>query len=266
VRVKLEDQALAAYEAILDGVGARAEEMGPRPLVSHWPHQGSAYRSGGLFFAGQALDGWDSALSSARWWPADARTSSGRKRILAGTRSWHTDLDEPIQGVLQYPNRRRSSFWTLARDVVNALVPDSQDPWYSRFVWGNVYPIGYDKRADFGMRAGSPTGALKDVQDPYVGDLLDALVRMVDAKRIVIVSGPDYWREAEQSLDLGLAPAQFPLISTGRSDGRSWVVGYHPTYSRKAGKRLHGPGAGSNAYYVAAVEQAFDELGKLFSV
>jgi hypothetical protein len=256
-----EVRASAAYEAILESIGARADEMDPRPLASHWPHQGSAYRSGGLLFAGQALDGWDAPVSSARWWPGEASTSDGRTRILTGTRSWHADLDEPMYGVLQFKKRRRSSFWTLARDIVTALCPDGPEPWYSRFVWGNVYPIGHDERPDLGLEAASPIGVLKEVQDPHVGELLGALVEIFDARRIVIVAGPDYWKEAEQSLDLGLAPAPFPLIRSGRSGGRSWVVGYHPGYSRKAGKRLHGPGAGSNAYYVAAVQRAFDELG-----
>jgi len=255
-----EDRAVAAYQAILERVGARASEIGPRPIASHWPHRGSAYRAGGLLFAGQALDGWDAPTTPARWWAEEAATAEGRARVLAGTRGWHTDLPEPLWGVFQYSHRPGSSFWTLGRDIVSALVPDGPDPWYSRFAWGNVYPLGHDKRPDLDMRAGSPVGALKEIQDPYVGDLLDALVEMLDARRIVIVAGPEYWAQAERSLGLNLSPAPFPLIRAGRSGGRSWVIGYHPNYSRQAGKRLHGPGAGSNAYYVAAVQRAFSKL------
>jgi hypothetical protein len=38
------DCALAAYDAILRGVGERAPEIGPRPVASQWPHLGSAIR------------------------------------------------------------------------------------------------------------------------------------------------------------------------------------------------------------------------------
>jgi hypothetical protein len=256
-----EGRAVAAYLAILEGVGARATEVGPRPIASHWPHRGSAYRAGGLFFAGQALDGWDAPTTPARWWANDAESAEGRERILADTRMWHADLPEPLSGVFRYSNRPGSSFWTLGRDIVSALVPAGPEPWYSRFTWGNVYPLGHDKRSDLDMRAASPTGALKEVQDPHVGALLGAIVEMLDARRIVIVAGPDYWSRAEQALGLTLSAAPFPLIRAGHADGRSWVIGYHPNYSRKAGKRLHGPDAGSNAYYVAAVSRAFSEMG-----
>jgi len=84
---------------------------------------------------------------------------------------------------------------------------------------------------------------------------------MLDARRIVIVAGPGYWAQAERSLGLNLSPAPFPLIRAGRFDGRSWVIGYHPNYSRQSGRRLHGPDAGSNPHYVAAVQRAFSEIG-----
>lgn len=56
---------------------------------------------------------------------------------------------------------------------------------------------------------------------------------MLDARRTVIVAGPGYWAQAERSLGLNLSPAPFPLIRAGRFDGRSWVIGYHPNYSRQ---------------------------------
>ena len=83
---------------------------------------------------------------------------------------------------------------------------------------------------------------------------------MIDPGRIIIVSGPDYWRHAERDLGLALSPAPFPLIRAGRAAGRSWVIGYHPGYSRKAGRRLHGPGTGTNAYYVETVKRVLHEM------
>ncbi len=252
-------RAIAAYLAILEDVGARAADIGPRQVASHWPHRGSAYRSGGLLFVGQALDGWDAASCPARWWAEEAQTPEGRERILDGTRGWHSDLPEPLWGVLKSSKRRSSSFWTLCEEIVAALVPDGPDPWYSRLAWSNVYPLGHERRPDLGLRSDSPRGALKEAQDSHVGDLFAGQVEALDPGRILIVAGPHYWWEAERSMGLDLARARFPLIRMGRAAGRSWVVGYHPTYSRQAGRR-HGPEAGTNAYYVNAVRRAFREL------
>ena len=44
------------YDRLLASVGARASEIGDRPVVTHWPHVGSAYR--GLAIVGQAVWGW----------------------------------------------------------------------------------------------------------------------------------------------------------------------------------------------------------------
>ena len=35
---------IAGYDALLTSVGDRAAEIGSRPVVTHWPHVGSAYR------------------------------------------------------------------------------------------------------------------------------------------------------------------------------------------------------------------------------
>ena len=243
-----EVRAADQYLQILAAIGARADEMGPRPLASHWPYRGSAYRPGGLLYAGQALDGWDAAVSSARWWASDVATAEGRDRVLAGTQAWHADLPEPLWGVLQYPWRRGSSFWTLAREVAAAVAP-GPGPWHSRIAWANVYPVGHERLESSGLRAASPSGALREVQDPHVGRLFASLVEMLDPARVVIVAGPAYWHWAEATSALDLHPAPFPLIRSGRRFGRSWVVGDHPSYSRKVGKR-YAPSGGSNAYYV----------------
>ena len=198
-----EARVVADYHRLLEAIAARADEIGPRPLASHWPHRGSAYRPGGLLFAGQALDGWDAPVTTARWWPTDAMTPNGRERILTGTRAWHRDLPEPLWGVLQFPWRSGSSFWTLARDVATALAPGPR-PWYSRVAWANVYPVGYEKLESRHLRAGSPSGPLKEAQDPQVGPLFGHLVEMLQPTIVVVVSGPAYWHAAELSLGLDL--------------------------------------------------------------
>jgi hypothetical protein len=47
---------VSAYDGLLASIGERATEIGDRPVVTHWPHVGSAYR--GLAIVGQAVFGW----------------------------------------------------------------------------------------------------------------------------------------------------------------------------------------------------------------
>lgn len=44
---------IAAYGRLLASIGSRADDIGDRPVVTHWPHVGSAYR--GLVIVGQAV-------------------------------------------------------------------------------------------------------------------------------------------------------------------------------------------------------------------
>jgi hypothetical protein len=74
-------------------------------------------------------------------------------------------------------------------------------------------------------------GALKEAQDDHVAELFRALMRMINARRIVIVCGPNYWWAPSRGI-LGSLDAQpRPLIASGQLDGRSWVVAYHPGYA-----------------------------------
>lgn len=77
--------ALEAYDQLLASIGEKAEAIGPRRLASHWPHVGRDYR--GLVIAGQALQGWDPAVTGARWRASDARTAEGRVAIIERTRT-----------------------------------------------------------------------------------------------------------------------------------------------------------------------------------
>jgi hypothetical protein len=215
-----------AYDNLLASIGDRADTIGPKRLASHWPHVGKNYR--GLVIAGQALQGWDPAVAGARWHAADARTPEGRAAILERTQTWFADAADPVGVIATLGNRKGSPFWTLCRDVVETQEPDGPGPWYSRFAWANVYPVGPDEPP------GSPGGPLRDAQDQHVGGLLSALLDDLDARRVVIISGPEYWRYAAQTPAFSsLACQAFPLLHGGRVDGRTILVGYHPTYARR---------------------------------
>jgi len=179
-----------------------------------------------MFLLGKALQGWDPHECSARWQAADATTVAGRSRILDGTRAWHTDASEPIATVLDVQKRARSTFWLFSRTLVETLVPDFGSRWVSRYAWGNLYPVGWDKPGD------SPWGALKEAQDPFVGDLLRAEVELLAPATVVIICGPWYWHSAAKPAGLDVLPRrEGPLIAAGLVGGRVWVVGYHPRYA-----------------------------------
>lgn len=218
--------ALEAYDRLLVSIADRAEAIGPKGLASHWPHVGNNYQ--GLVIAGQALQGWDRAVSGARWRPLDAETAEGRTAIISRSRTWFADADDPVGVIAGLSNRRGSPFWRLCRDVAEALEPDAGGLWYSRFAWANVYPVGPDDPP------GSPGGPLKDAQDPHVGGLFAALLETLDAQRVVVISGPAYWWHPGRSPAFASLPTKpFPLLRGGRVDGRTVVVGYHPTYARR---------------------------------
>lgn len=100
--------ALEAYDRPLASIGERAGAIGPRRLASHRPHVGRHYR--GLVVAGQALQGWDPAVTGARWHANDARTAAGRAAIVERTRSWFADAADPVGVIATLGNRRRSPF------------------------------------------------------------------------------------------------------------------------------------------------------------
>jgi hypothetical protein len=232
--------ALAAYDTLLASIGENAAAIGSRRLASHWPHVGRRYR--GLVIAGQALQGWDPAVAGARWYASEATDATRRAAIIERTRTWFAGAPDPVGVIATLGNRRASPFWRLCRDLVEALEPDGGGPWYGRFAWANVYPVGPDEPP------GSPGGPLKEAQDPHVGGLFASLLDSLDARRVVVISGPAYWWRPARAPAFASLPARgFPLLRGGRVHGRSIVVGYHPTYARR--KRI-----GADAYAARIIE------------
>lgn len=215
------------YNELLASIGVRAALIN-RPLASHWPHVGRAYK--GLVVAGQALHGWDNAVAGARWRPEEATTPNGRRGILRQTQTWFADAPDPVGLIATLPSRRNTPYWQMSRDLVDALAPGA-GPTYARQAWANLYPVSYDRRGGHG--AGSPSGALRDAQTPFVIDLFRAQMRMLEAQCVVLMTGP-YWRSVAGSEGLGdMRPRPFPLLAGGLVDGVPWVIGYHPGFTRR---------------------------------
>lgn len=235
------------YLRMLEAVGARAAEIGPGVIAAHWPFVGSAYR--GLVVAGQALQGWDAAETPARWTAVEATTPEGRQDLLARAQAWARSRPEPLSEVLRWSHRSGSPFWSVSRRLVPVLEPDGEGVWYSHYAWWNVYPLGWDD-PDMG-----PDGALKEAQTPLVGELFWAVMDDIDARRIVLVAGKDWWPEVRGLLDLGdLREGERPILAAGRSHGRQVVASYHPRGARQ--QRIR------DEQLVTAIAGAFAGLGR----
>jgi len=208
-----ETAVIAGYDRLLDAIGQRADEVGDRPVVTHWPHVGSAYR--GLVIVGQAVYGWGDDYLAPHF-----QTQAGREEGIAAFRA-RVDKPDPLHWIDEH-RVRTSPFWRAVRRFVGALEPDIDAPWYARFAWVNLYPAAPENPP------GNPGGALKEAQDPHVGQLLRAVTDMLDAKRVIAVVGPFWWPAAGPAGLADLAEEPRPLMRAGRSGGRTWVVGWHP--------------------------------------
>jgi hypothetical protein len=99
------------------------------------------------------------------------------------------------------------------------LEPDAE-PWYSRHAWWNVYPLGWDRPG------GSPGPQLRAAQEEHVGGLF---VDLLQARRIVIVAGADWWPDVRTRLGIqDLARRPKPILATGSARGVAVVATYHP--------------------------------------
>ena len=216
------DRAEAVYTQILAEVGVSADQLPDRDIAAHWPFVGSRYR--GLVIVGQALDGWDAEETPARWRATAARTPEGREAILSGVQKWATCRAEPMSEVLRWGHRRRSPFWGLSKRLVPMIEPCVDDgEWPSRYAWWNVYPLGWESPTE------GPTGLLKDLQTPFVKELFWAVLERLQARRIVLVAGKDWWWDVRRLLGLGeLDPRVTPIIASGRLRGKTIVASYHP--------------------------------------
>lgn len=209
-----EGLAVAAHDALLRSIGDRATEIGDRPVVTHWPHVGSAYRA--LVILGQALHGWPDDIRAEQF-----RTQDGRDEAVRVTRARNAERADPLDWIATHPVRR-SPFWSVARMVTESLEPELDAPWFARFAWVNLYPVAPEDPP------GNPADALREAQDPYVADLFLATLDMLEARTVIALVGPFWWPAGSSPHFAPLVERPRPLLRSGVIDGRRWVVGWHP--------------------------------------
>ena len=218
-----EDSLVAGYDRLLASVGERANEIGSRPVVTHWPLVGSAYED--LLIVGQAVPGWSDPHPAT-----DFRVAPSRAAAISAFRA-RVERPEPLDWIETHPVRK-SPFWHVVRLIVEGLQPDPTTPWFRRFAWANLYPVAPEDPP------GSPTGPLKEAEDPVVGALLRTTVEALNAKKVIVLAGPYWWSAAEGAGLTNLPELGRPLLRGGRSVGRTWIVGWHPA---GASRRHWGP-------------------------
>lgn len=237
--------AVAAYDRLLVSIGSRADEIGERPVVLHWPHVGTGYH--GLVVVGQALYGWPDDFRAGQF-----RSAEGRAEAVRVAQARNSDRADPLDWIATHPVRN-SPFWTTARLLVDAIEPNPRTPWYSRIAWVNLYPAAPENPP------GNPSGPLREAQDPSVGDLLQATIDGLQAHTVIALVGPYWWPAGSHPRLATLPELPRPLLRAGVVDGRRWIVGWHPG---GASRRGYGPRRYADIILAMYREMANPEQGQ----
>ena len=112
-------EVIADYDRLLQSVGDCANQIGDRPVVTHWPHIGSAYQ--GLVIVGQAVYGWGDDYPAHHF-----QTAVGRQEGIAAFRT-RVGKPDPLHWIETHPVRS-SPFWRTVRQIVEGLDRISTHP------------------------------------------------------------------------------------------------------------------------------------------
>ena len=212
-----------AYDRLLASVGRVAPEVGNGRLTSHWPIVGKRFDHG-VLVVGQAVYGW-----LPDWTALDATSAAGRSAILEDTKASFADLDDPMSWIAGH-RVENSPFWRTAHEVTDALVPDPENPWFSRVAWANLYPIAP------GAYKGNPEGTLRQVQTTAAAEFLSTVVDALVPRLVLVLAGPFIWSFVEPLGLGGLARAAPPFTLVGRlREGVPWICGMHPGGAQRRG-------------------------------
>ena len=212
-----------AYDRLLASVGRVAPEVGNGRLTSHWPIVGKRFDHG-VLVVGQAVYGW-----LPDWTALDATSAAGRSAILEDTKASFADLDDPMSWIAGH-RVENSPFWRTAHEVTDALVPDPENPWFSRVAWANLYPIAP------GAYKGNPEGTLRQVQTTAAAEFLSTVVDALVPRLVLVLAGPFIWSFVEPLGLGGLTRTEAPFTLVGkRQGGVPWICGMHPGGAQRRG-------------------------------
>jgi hypothetical protein len=189
------------------------------PLAPFWPLRGAGY-DGALMVIGRSVNGWIAEWTAGQllddrerraavaWMRRDAQPQVGDRM------AWVEDLWGASNGY----NTRRSAFWRVVRDVVDA--GDGQPGWSGRIVWSNLYKVA--------PAAGwNPGVDLQRAQRDGAIDLLRIELDVFQPRRVLAMTG-GWIRPFVDGLGLPLGWHSGLVEATGTGGGCSWVVAKHP--------------------------------------
>lgn len=211
----------ATADTLLRSVGRNAEAIGDRPLTFHWPLVGSRFERG-VLVVGQAVYGW-----YGDWTASDAFDSRKRLRIIEEAQALFADRPDRMDWIDGH-RVWNSPFWRVAREVTEAVSP-GDGPFYSRMAWANLYPIAPNDVKS------NPEGALLEAQTGPAASFIDATIRALDPRLVLVVGGPYIWPFVAPLGLAGLDPAERPLYLSGSREGSDWIVGMHPGGASRRG-------------------------------
>ncbi len=201
-------------DELLKAISREADSIGDRPLTMHWPTVGEAFDHG-VLVVGQAVYGWMNS-----WTALDVRDRDTRARIMERARDPFPGLQNPMAWIDGH-RVRSSPFWSVARQVTDAVAP-GEAPWFSRLAWANLYPVAPNDVKS------NPSGPLLEAQTTSAASFLDAAIREIQPRLVLVVGGPYVWPFVEPLGLEVLERTEKPLYLMGRRGGADWIVGMHP--------------------------------------
>ena len=208
-------------DALLAAIGHAAPGIGDGVLTLHWPTVGAAFDHGVLVI-GQAVFGWMNGFTAE-----EARDSAARARTITAAKDPFDGLEDPM-GWIDGHRVRTSPFWSVARQVTDALAPGASPS-------GSAGSHGQTStRSRQTTAKGNPAGALLGAQTQPAAAFVDAVVNELQPSLVLVAGGPYVW---PFSIRLVLGSSSLPIarsISLGdRSD--PWIVGMHPGGASRRG-------------------------------
>jgi hypothetical protein len=147
--------------------GSRQEGM---EWCAFWPHVGSRYKEGGLFFVGRALNGWDSTAFSLADAVVPARAEEICKRCASTDPKTGQWMDSYANG--------RNRFLLACKLTAEGL---GYSPWYENVVWSNMMRVSP-------KNGGNPETWSCEAQLPKAADLLSFEIARLKPRAVVLVT------------------------------------------------------------------------------
>ncbi|EIP97787.1 hypothetical protein OpiT1DRAFT_02235 [Opitutaceae bacterium TAV1] len=120
-------------------------------------------------------------------------------------------------------NTKRSAFWRTIKGIVNKSNISNEEDWASSIVWSNLYKISP-------FEGGNPSNSLCERTRKDCINILKAEIEVLNPRRIVFLTGSDWFGDFEEELEFKDDRAKrHPIEKSGKIfNGAQIVVLPHP--------------------------------------